>query len=143
MLPTRSPIGPSSLLGVWTVDEWSARNTLNGLGIVDECIGRDDSGRVVYSGYHPARVRHEIGQLDDALYIDQAGGETMGWAELSGSEVGEAMHVEQRRQLPNGRRAILGIRYYDIQPNHFSWAVDGSTRDFLRIEATRQRTLRP
>jgi hypothetical protein len=151
------------LVGNWSVDvtskapnapphyrgEWSARKTLSGLGIVDEYVVRDDSGTVVYSGTTLRAFDARSGHWT-MRYIDQAGGGMLGWAELTGTKVGDEMHVEQRRTSTNGQTAILKIRYYNIQPNHFSWAADGSTdggatwtRDFIRIEATRQRTLRP
>jgi len=59
----------------------------------------------------------------------------------------QEMHVGQRGQGPDGRTTILKIRYYNIQPNRFSWAADHSSdggatwvRDYWRIEATRRVT---
>ena len=74
------------------------------------------------------------------------GGETARWSELVGVKQGQEMHVEQRGQGPDGRTTILKIRYYNIQPNRFSWTADRSgdggamwVREFLQIEATRRR----
>src|ERR1041385_7547489 len=78
-------------------------------------------------------------------YVDQFGGETGRWSELVGVKEGQEMHVEQRGQGPDGRTTILKIRYYNIRPNHFSWAADRSSdgggtwvRNYWRIEATRR-----
>lgn len=146
------------LVGEWTVDvtskasstppryqgEWYAWKALNGLGIVDEYIIHDDSNRVVYSGT-TLRAFDTKSSTWTMRYIDQVGGVTGRWSEIVGSKVGAEMQVEQRGPLPNGQISILKIRYFNIQPNHFSWAADLSTdggttwlHDYLRIEATRR-----
>jgi len=43
-----------------------------------------------------------------------------------GTKKGQEIHVEQRGRTPDGRTTILKIRYFDIQPNHFSWVADRS-----------------
>ncbi len=54
------------------------------------------------------------------------------------------MHIEQTFGVALGNPSVLRIRYYNIQPDRFSWAADRSTdggktwvTDFLRIEARR------
>jgi hypothetical protein len=78
-------------------------------------------------------------------YVDQFAGQTGRWSELVGTKEGAEMHVEQRGRTPDGRTTILKIRYFGIQPNHFSWSADQSgddgvtwVREYLRIEATRR-----
>lgn len=67
--------------------------------------------------------------------------------------VGDEMHLEQTFGVGTARQAEWRIRYYDIQPDRFSWRADVShdggktwTKDHLRIEARRigpARTLPP
>ncbi len=128
---------------------WRAAKTLNGLGIVDEYSVVDDAGRIVYAGA-TLRVFDPKAATWTMRYVDQFGGETGRWSELVGVKEGQEMHVEQRGQGPDGRTTILKIRYYNIQPNRFSWAADhtsdgGATwvRDYLRIEATRRSKTAP
>jgi hypothetical protein len=151
------------LLGEWTVDVaskapgtppqyhgvWRAAKTLNDLGIVDEYGVGDDAGRIVYAGT-TLRVFDTKAATWTTRYVDQFGGETGRWSELVGVKEGQEMHVEQRGQGPDGRTTMLKIRYYNIQPNHFSWAADHSSdggatwrRDYLRIEATRRSKTAP
>jgi hypothetical protein len=54
------------------------------------------------------------------------------------------MHLEQKFGVAGGKPTILRIRYYDIQPDRFSWSADRSTdggrtwvKDVQRIEARR------
>ena len=151
------------LVGEWTVDVtskapgtppqyhgvWRAAKTLNGLGIVDEYGVTDDAGRIVYAGT-TLRVFDTKAASWTMRYVDQFAGETGRWSELKGVKQGQEMHVEQRGQGLDGRTTILKIRYYNIQPNHFSWAADHSgdggatwVRDYLRIEATRRSKTAP
>lgn len=146
------------LLGEWTVDVtskapntpptykgvWQAWKTLNGLGIIDEYSVRDDSDRVVYSGTTLRAFDTHSGTWT-MRYVDQFAGETGHWSDLVGMNVGQEIHVEQRGRTPDGRTTILKIRYFNIQPDHFSWVADqsrdgGATwlREYLRIEATRR-----
>jgi hypothetical protein len=63
------------------------------------------------------------------------------------------MRIEQKFGVSGGNPTMMRIRYYNIQPNSFSWAGDQSTdngktwvKDNLRIEAKRigpARTLPP
>jgi len=146
------------LLGEWTVDvtskaanapprykgTWQARKTLNGLGIVDEYAVSDDGNQIVYAGTTLRAFDTKSGSWT-MRYVDQVGGQTGRWSDLVGKKEGEEIHVEQRGRLPDGRTMILKIRYFDIQPSHFSWSADQSNdggatwiRDALRIEARRR-----
>jgi hypothetical protein len=63
------------------------------------------------------------------------------------------MRIEQKFGVAGGKPITLRIRYYDIQPDRFSWSADRSAdggqtwvKDFQRIEARRigpPRALRP
>jgi hypothetical protein len=151
------------LVGEWTVDVtskapgtppqyhgvWRAAKTLNGLGVVDEYGIVDDSNRVVYSGTTLRVFDTKAGKWT-MRYVDQLGGRTGRWSELVGVKEGREIHVEQRGQALDGRTTILRIRYYNIQPHHFSWAADQSSdggatwvRDYLRLEATRRSKTAP
>jgi hypothetical protein len=67
--------------------------------------------------------------------------------------VNSEMHSEQKASGAAGKQITLRVRYYNIQPDHFSWSADRSTdggqtwtKDFQRIEANRigpARTLGP
>ncbi len=145
------------LLGEWSVDVtskspgtppryhgvWRAAKTLNGLGMVDEFGVSDDAGRIVYAGT-TLRVFDTKTATWTMRYVDELGGATGRWSELVGVKQGSEMHVEQRGQSPDGRTTILKIRYYNIQPDHFSWSADRSSDggatwvpEYLRLEATR------
>lgn len=63
-----------------------------------------------------------------------------GTAQLVNSE----MHIEQKFGVAGGNPITLRIRYYNIQPDRFSWSAESSTdggktwvKDYLRIEARR------
>jgi hypothetical protein len=54
------------------------------------------------------------------------------------------MHIEQKFGVATGNTSILRIRYYNIQPDRFSWTADRSTdggktwtREDQKIEAKR------
>ena len=58
--------------------------------------------------------------------------------------VNSEMHSEQKASGAAGKQITLRVRYYNIQPDHFSWSADRSTdggqtwtKDFQRIEANR------
>jgi len=41
--------------------------------------------------------------------------------------VGDEIHIEQKFGVATGNPSILRIRYYNIQPDRFSWTADRST----------------
>jgi hypothetical protein len=55
--------------------------------------------------------------------VEGAGLQDVGTAQRVGNEV----HIEQKFGVASGNTSILRIRYYDIQPNRFSWIADRST----------------
>jgi hypothetical protein len=59
-------------------------------------------------------------------------------------KVGDEMHIEQTFGVMSGEPSSWRIRYYDIQPDRFSWRADRSNdggksweKDHLKIEARR------
>jgi len=62
----------------------------------------------------------------------------------TGQRVGNEVHIEQKFGVALGRTSILRIRYYNIQPDRFSWTADRSmdggkswSKDDEKIEAHR------
>jgi hypothetical protein len=62
----------------------------------------------------------------------------------TGQRVGGEVHIEQKFGVATGKTSILRIRYYNIQPDRFSWTADRSTdggntwsREDQKIEAHR------
>jgi hypothetical protein len=55
--------------------------------------------------------------------VEGGGLQDMGTAQRIGGEV----HVEQKFGVAAGNTSILRIRYYNIQPDRFSWTADRST----------------
>ena len=58
--------------------------------------------------------------------------------------VDSELHIEQRFGVASGKPVTLRIRYYNIEPDRFSWSADrsadgGSTwvKNFQRLEARR------
>ncbi|HKE23439.1 MAG TPA: hypothetical protein VKB88_13825 [Bryobacteraceae bacterium] len=58
--------------------------------------------------------------------------------------VGDEIHIEQKFGVATGNTSILRIRYYDIQPDRFSWTADRSkdggktwSQEDQKIEARR------
>ncbi len=71
----------------------------------------------------------------------------------TGQRVGAEMHIEQRFGVGTPTPSLWRIRYYNIEPDRFSWTADRSTDDgktwsteHLKIEARRigpRRTMSP
>ena len=62
----------------------------------------------------------------------------------TGQRVGGEVHIEQKFGVATGNTSTLRIRYYNIQPDRFSWTADRSTdggktwsKEDQRIEAHR------
>lgn len=118
---------------------WSAVRLATGQ-ILDEYRVIGDHGETVYvsstiRAYNAAANRWEL------IGMDAGGGlQDFGTAQRVDSE----MHIEQKFGVAAGKPVMLRIRYYDIQPDRFSWSADRSTdggqtwvKDFQRIEARR------
>jgi len=62
----------------------------------------------------------------------------------TGQRVGDEVHIEQKFGVATGTTSILRIRYYNIQPDRFSWTADRSmdggktwSKEDQKIEAHR------
>jgi hypothetical protein len=118
---------------------WSAVRLATGQ-ILDEYRVAGDDGKTIYvsttiRAYNAAADRWELIGMDEGAGLQDFG---------SGRRVDGEMHIEQKWGVASGHPSTVRIRYYNIQPDHFSWAADRSTdggktwvKDFQRIEARR------
>jgi hypothetical protein len=129
---------------------WSAVRLAEGGGLVlDEYRVVGDSGQTWYvtntlRAYNARRDQWELVSTELGTGLQNIG---------TAQRVGSEMHLEQRFGVGGPSPSLLRIRYYNIQPDRFSWAGDRSTddgrtwvTDWLRIEARRigpARTLGP
>ncbi len=127
---------------------WSAVRLADGQ-ILDEYRILDDKHATIYvtttlRNYNATARRWELIGAD-------AGGGLLDFG--TANRVGNEMHIEQRFEVAAGKPALWRIRYYNIQPDKFSWTADRSTdngktwtKAYLQIEARRigpARTLPP
>jgi hypothetical protein len=100
---------------------WSAVRLDTG-AILDEFRITGDNGETYYvtttlRAYNAARDRWEL------VGVDGAGGlQDIGTGYRKGAEV----HIEQKFGVAGGNPSTLRIRYYNIQPDRFSWRADRS-----------------
>jgi hypothetical protein len=128
---------------------WSAVRLAEGAQVLDEYRVVGDSGQTYYASstlraYNAALDQWELVSAESGTGLQNVG---------TGHRVGAEMHIEQKFGVMSSTPSIWRIRYYEIQPDRFSWAGDRSTDggktwviDFLRIEARRigpARTLGP
>jgi hypothetical protein len=118
---------------------WSAVRLETGQ-ILDEYRVLGENGET----YHVSptiRAYNAVADRWELIGMDTGGGlQDFGTAQRAGGE----MHIEQKFGVAGGKPTILRIRYYNIQPDRFSWTADRSTdggktwvKDFQRIEARR------
>ena len=119
---------------------WSAVRVAEGPQVLDEFRIVGDSGQTFHASstlrsYNALRDRWEI-----VTMVAGSGFLNKG----TGHRVGTEMHLEQVFGVMYDRPELWRIRYYDIQPDHFSWSADRSAdggknwqNDFLHIEARR------
>ena len=118
---------------------WSAVRLETGQILDEYCVLGDDN-KATYAtstirSYNSAADRWELIGMDRGSgLLDFA------TAQL----VGHEMHLEQKFSVAGGNPVVMRIRYYNIQPDRFSWTAarssDGEktwTPDFQRIEARR------
>jgi len=118
---------------------WSAVRLAEGQ-ILDEFRIVGDSGETYYV---TTTLRAYNGVLDrwELVGMDRGNGlQDMGAAQKVGAEI----HIEQRFGVMSQNPSSWRIRYYDIQPDRFSWTADRSTdggktwsMKHLQIEARR------
>ena len=119
---------------------WSAARIAEGAQILDEYRVVGDSGETYYVS---TTIRSYNALLDrwELISADQGTGlQDFGTARRVGSE----MHIEQKFGVMTPDSNTLRIRYYNIQPNSFSWSADKSvdggktwSKQHLTIEARR------
>ena len=119
---------------------WSAARVAEGAQVFDEFRVVGDSGETYYAtstlrAYNAVLDRWELISAEKGTGLQNVG---------TGNRVGAEMHLEQAFGVMKGAPSIWRIRYYNIQPNQFSWTADRSTDggktwviDFSRIEAKR------
>lgn len=127
---------------------WSAVR-LSGGQVLDEYRLLDEHGETFYMtttirNYNAVLDRWELMGMDRENGLQEFG---------TGRRAGDEVHIEQRFDVMTSQPTTLRIRYYDIQPDRFSWTADQSrddgktwTAQFIRIEARRvgpARTLDP
>ena len=118
---------------------WSAVRLAEGQ-ILDEYRVVGDSGQTYYvtttlRNFNGVADRWELVGADAGSGLQDFG---------TGRRVGEEMHIEQTFGVARGNPSRWRIRYYNIQPDRFSWNGDRSTdggktwvTNFLTIEARR------
>jgi hypothetical protein len=118
---------------------WSALRLEQG-EILDEYRILGDKGDTIYvtstiRSYNAAADRWEL------IGMNEGGGlQDFGAAQRVSSE----MHIEQKFGVAGGNPTTLRIRYYNIQPDRFSWSAERSKdggktweKDYMHIEARR------
>ena len=126
---------------------WSAMRLADTGQILDEFSVLGDSGDTQYVS---TTLRAYNGILDqwELVSVDNRG---IGLTQIGiGHRVGGEMHIEQKFGFGTTKAWISRIRYYDIQPDRFSWNADRSLdngktwiKDFQQIEAHRIGPPRP
>ena len=118
---------------------WSAVRLDEGQ-ILDEYRVVGDKGETYYvtsslRNYNKILDRWELIGADAGAGLQDFG---------TGRRVGAEMHIEQKFGVMTDQPSVWKIRYYDIQPDRFSWTADRSTdggktwvKDHQRIEARR------
>lgn len=118
---------------------WSAMRLDSGQ-ILDEYRVLGDKGETFYVS-STIRAYNATADRWELIGMDAGGGlQDFGIAQRVNSE----MHIEQRFGVAADNPITLRIRYYNIQPDRFSWSADRSTdggktwtKDFQTIEAHR------
>jgi hypothetical protein len=118
---------------------WSAVQLLEGQ-LLDEYRILGDKGETFYvtttvRAYNAVLDRWELVGMDAGNGLQDAG---------TARKVGAEMHIEQRFGVMSPNPSLWRIRYYNIQPDSFSWTGDRSpdngktwVKDYLQIEARR------
>jgi hypothetical protein len=118
---------------------WSAVRLAGGQ-IMDEFRVTGDASETYYVS---TTIRAYNAALDRWELVSMTGGDGLqdtGTGQRAGAEV----HIEQKFDVMSEAPSILKIRYYNIQPNRFSWSADRSSdggktwsKDDQKIEAHR------
>jgi len=119
---------------------WSAMRLAAGGQILDEYRVVGDAGET-YVSTTTLRAYNAVHDQWELVSTDKAGGlQNVGTGHRESGE----MHIEQKFGVMGPNPSLWRIRYYNIQPDHFSWTADRSTdggktwtKDFQQIEARR------
>ena len=118
---------------------WSAVRLTEGQ-ILDEYRIVGDKGETVYMtttirSYNAVLDRWELIGMDEGLGLQDFG---------TARRVGHEMHLEQKFGVMSQEPSTWRIRYFNIQPDRFSWTADRTTdggktwvEKFVQIEARR------
>jgi hypothetical protein len=119
---------------------WTAVRVAEGAQILDEYRIVDDRGETQYvsstvRAYNAVLDRWELISAEKGTGLQNIG---------TGKKVGAEMHIEQKFNVMSENPSLWRIRYYNIQPNQFSWTADVSkddgktwVADYLHVEARR------
>jgi hypothetical protein len=139
------------LLGDWTFTSvskefgkgrgfWSAVRLAEGAQILDEYRVVGDQGETYYASstlraYNAVKDQWELVSAEQGSGLQNVG---------TAHKVGAEMHIEQKFGMTTPTPSLWRIRYYNIQPDSFSWAAERSMdngktweKDHLTIEARR------
>ena len=119
---------------------WSAVRLDGVAQILDEYRVVGDHGETFYVTATLRVFNAQLGLWELVSVEAGSGVQNVGTARRVGSE----MHIEQKFDVTGDHPSIWRIRYYDIQPDRFSWSGDRSTdggktwaKNYLQIEARR------
>ena len=103
--------------GYWSAVRLDTGQILDEFRVVDE---KDETMYVTTTlrAYNGALDRWELVGMDAGNGLQDMG---------TGQRVGSEIHIEQRFGVAGGKPSTLRIRYYNIQPDRFSWTADRST----------------
>jgi hypothetical protein len=119
---------------------WSAVRLAEGAQILDEYRVVGDKDETYYAsstvrGYNAVLDQWELVSAESGSGLQNFG---------TAHKVGDEMHIEQKFGVMSQKPALWRIRYYNIQPNRFSWSAERSMdggktweKDHLQIEARR------
>jgi hypothetical protein len=120
--------------GFWSVVRLQPGQMLDEFRIVDA------AGKTIYvtttvRAYNQQLGEWELVGLDRGTGLDNIG---------TGKRVGSEVHIMQKAMTDSGDPSLMRIRYYNIQPDKFSWVADQSmdngktwTTEVQKIEAKR------
>lgn len=119
---------------------WSAARLGDAGPIIDEYRVTGDKDETYYVTSTLRAYNAKAKQWELVSTEGSSGLQNVGTAHRDGAE----MHIEQKFGSGTPHPSLLRIRYYDIQPDRFSWSADRSTdggktwtRNFQQIEARR------
>ncbi len=119
---------------------WSAVRIAEGAQILDEFRVVGDAGETYYAS-STIRAYNAVLEQWELISVDQGTGlHDFGTARRTGAEV----HIEQKFGVMSPQPSVWRIRYYNIQPDRFSWTADRSLdggktweKEHMTIEARR------